>query len=126
MKTLCLHISVRIVFLPIPAVAAHFPDAVFCFPSEFRKGFCGLIAFVRGRVAAQADGAPYLEEAVFAVNVYAADHASLEALARQTDQVLTALGLRRTHQQDFFDETAWAYRKYLRYRALLQGDTIYQ
>ena len=79
-----------------------------------------------GRVTAQADSAPYLEESIFAVNVYAADSASLETLCRQADAALTALGLRRIHQQDFFDETAWAYRKYLRYRALLQGDTIYQ
>ena len=79
-----------------------------------------------GRVSAQADAAPYLEEYVAAVNIYAADPASLETLTSQTDAALTALGLRRGHQQDFFDEKAYAYRKYLRYRALLRGDTIYQ
>ncbi len=79
-----------------------------------------------GRVAAQADGEPYLEEYTAAVNVYAADASTLESLTRQADAALTALGLRRVHQQDFFDDTAWACRKYLRYRALLQGGTIYQ
>ena len=79
-----------------------------------------------GRVYAQADGAPYLEEAVFSVNIYAASPQALEALARQADAALAALGLRRAFQQDLFDETACAYRKYLRYRALLKGDTIYQ
>ena len=79
-----------------------------------------------GRVAAQADSAPYLEEYTAQVNIYAASPASLEALTRQTDAALTALGLRRTHQQDLFDEKACAYRKLLCYRALLQGDTIYQ
>ena len=79
-----------------------------------------------GAVYAQADGRPYLEEYVAAVDVYAADPDSLEALARQADAALTALGLRRIHQQDLFDEKAYAYRKLLRYRALLKGDTIYQ
>ncbi len=79
-----------------------------------------------GAVFAQADGEPYLDEYQAAVNIYAADPASLETLSQQTDAALTALGLRRTHQQDLFDEAAYACRKYLRYRALLQGDTIYQ
>ena len=85
-----------------------------------------VIADESGRVAAQADGAPYLEEYTASVNVYAADPASLESLAGQADAALTALGLRRTHQQDFFDETACAWRKLLRYRCLIQGSTIYQ
>ena len=79
-----------------------------------------------GRVAAQADSQPYLEEYTAQVDVYAADPASLETLTHQADAALTALGLRRTHQQDFVDDKAYAYRKLLRYRALLQGDTIYQ
>ena len=79
-----------------------------------------------GAVYAQADGAPYLEEYLAQVNIYAADPASLETLFQQADAALAALGLRRTHQQDLFDENAYAYRKLLRYRALLQGETIYQ
>ena len=79
-----------------------------------------------GGVAAQVDGNAYLEEYLFAVNVYAADPEALSALASQADGALSALGLRRVFQQDLYDERAYAWRKYLRYRALLQGDTIYQ
>ena len=79
-----------------------------------------------GAVYAQADWKPYLEEYTAAVHIYASDPASLEDLTAKTDTALTALGLRRTFQQDLYDEAARACRKLLRYRALLRGDTIYQ
>ena len=79
-----------------------------------------------GGVLAQADGLPCLDEYLIAVNIYAADAAGAEALASQADEALTALGLRCRHRQDFFDEEARAYRKYLRYRAVLKQNLIYQ
>ena len=79
-----------------------------------------------GRTFAQADGQEYLAEYVAAVDIYAADQGELEGLFRETDSALSALGLRRTGCQDLYDEQAYAYRKRLRYRALLQGDLIYQ
>lgn len=85
-----------------------------------------VIADDMSRVHAQADGQPYLLEYVAAVDVYAADSAQLEGLCSQADQALSALGMRRIANQDLFDQQAWAYRKHMRYRALLQGDWIYQ
>ena len=49
-----------------------------------------------------------------------------DAAACQADECLAALGLRRIFQQDFFDEQAYAWRKLLRYRCLVQGENIYQ
>ena len=79
-----------------------------------------------GRVIAQADGCAYQEEYVVAVDVYAADQETLESLCRQADAALEAAGLRRVYQTDFYDETAYAWRKGLRYRAVLQGGKLYQ
>lgn len=84
------------------------------------------VADEAGGVLAQADGLPCLDEYLMAVNIYAAGADEAEALARQADSLLTALGLRCRHRQDFYDEEARAYRKYLRYRAVLKQDLIYQ
>ena len=85
-----------------------------------------VIADESGGVLAQADGTPVLEEYLFAVNVYAASPEAAESLAIQADAALTALGLRCTQRQGLYDEEAYAWRKYLRYRAVLKGDAIYQ
>ena len=79
-----------------------------------------------GRVLSQADGAPYQEEYVMAADVYAADQATLESLCAQADSAPSAAGLRRVYQMDFYDETAYAWRKSLRYRAVVQGGKLYQ
>ena len=84
------------------------------------------VADERGGVSAQADGQDYLEEYIFVLNVYAASMEEMEALSCQADECLAALGLRRIFQQDFFDEQAYAWRKLLRYRCLVQGENIYQ
>lgn len=85
-----------------------------------------VVADEAGRVAAQADGQDYLEEYVAAVDIYAKTQGALDALALRADGALAALGFRRTFQQDLFDETAYAWRKRLRYRALLWQDRVYQ
>ena len=100
-------------------VAAVFPRADLALPLV-------IVADEDGSVAAQADGRPYLEEYRLAADVYAETQAETEALACQVDAALSALGLRRTLQQDLYDESAHAWRKRLRYRALLRGDTVYQ
>ena len=79
-----------------------------------------------GRVIGQADGSAYQEEYVMAVDVYAADQEVLESLCRQADAALDAAGLRRVYETDFYDETAYAWRKSLRYRAVLQSGRLYQ
>ena len=79
-----------------------------------------------GRVLSQADGESYLEEYIAAVDIYAPSQEELEILTHQTNQALSQLGLRRIAQQDFYDEIAYAWRKHLRYRCVLQGDIIYQ
>ena len=47
------------------------------------------------------------------------------AFARQ-DAALTALGLRRVFAQDLYDDIAYAWRKSMRYRCVMQGDRLYQ
>lgn len=84
------------------------------------------LADAGGGVIAQADGESYLEEYIADVDVYAASRENLEDLFLQADQALSQMGLRRIALQDFYDEIAYAWRKHLRYRCLLQGDTIYQ
>lgn len=78
------------------------------------------------RVLEQAGGQAYLEEYVAAVDLYAGDRGTMESLLLQTDEALTVLGMRRVYQQDLYDEAAYAFRKRLRYRAVLRGETIYQ
>ena len=79
-----------------------------------------------GRVLSQADGESYLEEYTAAVDIYAPSQEELESLFLRTDQALSQMGLRRIALQDFYDEIAYAWRKHLRYRCVLQGDIIYQ
>lgn len=78
------------------------------------------------RVLSQADAKAYLEEYTAAVDIYAGERDEMEALFLQADAALSALGLRRTYQQDLYDEMACAFRKCLRYRGVLCGDMIYQ
>ena len=77
-------------------------------------------------VFARADGEPYLEEHTLSLDVYAASQGALAALSLAADEAMTALGLRLTAAQEAFDETAYAWRKTLRYRALVHQNTIYQ
>ena len=79
-----------------------------------------------GEVTARADGEAYLEEYTMAVDVYAAAPEEAEALAIRADAALSALGLRRADTRDEYDEGAYAWRKTLRYRAVIHGDTLYQ
>ncbi|MBE5786828.1 MAG: hypothetical protein E7324_04725 [Clostridiales bacterium] len=78
------------------------------------------------RVAAQADGRDYLEEYVLAADVYAADQLALERLCQDAHLSLSRAGFRLTACQDLYDEQAYCYRRHMRYRALVQGDIIYQ
>ena len=78
------------------------------------------------RVLSQADGMPYLEEYVAAVDIYGKTREETEALFQKTEEALTFLGFRRMYQQDLYDEEACAFRKYLRYRGVLCGHTVYQ
>lgn len=84
------------------------------------------VADADGGVHARADGQSYLEEYIADVDVYAASPEGMEALAMKTDAALSKMGLIRLAQQDFYDEIAYAWRKHLRYRCLLQGEIIYQ
>ncbi|MBQ9263738.1 MAG: hypothetical protein IJ189_05945 [Clostridia bacterium] len=77
-------------------------------------------------IFAQADGTPYLEEHILRIDIYTAAQSEASSLAGQTDAALTALGLRLTASQESFDEAAYAWRRQLRYRALIHQDTIYQ
>ena len=106
---------------------AHLPA---CCALSFAREEMALPIIVIGdessRVYARADGRDYLEEYVADVDVYAGEAAEMEGLCREADAALSALGLQRIAAQDLFDDQAWAYRKRMRYRALIRGDTIYQ
>jgi len=106
---------------------AHLPA---CCALSFAKEEMALPIIVIGdemnRVYARADGQDYQQEYVASVDVYAADTEKLESLCQDADAALAALGFRRLAAQDFYDDQAWAWRKHMRYRALIQGDTIYQ
>ncbi len=78
------------------------------------------------RVLSQADGLPYLEEYVAAVDIYGKTREETEALLQKTEEALAFLGFRRVYQQDLYDEEACAFRKCLRYRGVLCGHTVYQ
>ena len=74
----------------------------------------------------RADGQDYLVEYICQVDVYAATAAERETLSAAADAALCSMGMKRLSSQDLYDEKAYAYRKHMRYRALLQGDWIYQ
>ena len=78
------------------------------------------------RVLSQADGMPYLEEYVAAIDLYGRSREETEALFQKTEEALAFLGFRKTYQQDLYDEEACAFRKTLRYRGVLCGHTVYQ
>lgn len=78
------------------------------------------------RSYARAEGHDYLEEYIFQADVYAASPEERETLSSAVDAAFGSMGLKRLGAQDGYDHTAYAYRKHMRYRALLQGDWIYQ
>ncbi|MBE5787973.1 MAG: DUF3168 domain-containing protein, partial [Clostridiales bacterium] len=78
------------------------------------------------RVFARADGQDYLDEYIETVDIFAAGLKELDSLCRAADAALSALGMKRMACQDLYDEQAYAYRKHMRYRALLQGERTYQ
>ncbi len=77
-------------------------------------------------VTSRAGGAPYAEESVYGVDVYASEYADALSLTKDADALLSAYGLRRTGYQFSFDHAARVYRAATTYRGVLRGDTIYQ
>ena len=103
--------------LPVHAAAAN-PASELALPSL-------TVSAADASVSAWAGGAPYLEQAVYSLQLLAADRASLESLAQAADAALTGAGFRREGCRDGFDETARAYTKTLSYRAVFHGDILY-
>ena len=84
------------------------------------------VALRESAVTARADGADYLEEATFGVDIHAVTGAEALSLARDADALLSAYGLKRTGFQRSFDSSSRVHRAAATYRGVLRGDLIYQ
>lgn len=106
---------------------AHLPACTACsFDREEKPLPIIVIGDESHRVFARADGLDYLDEYLCGVDVYAESQEKLEEICREADAALSQLGLKRQACQDLYDEGAYAFRKHMRYRALVRGELIYQ
>ncbi len=96
------------------------------YPSDACEMPLVAVALRESAVTARADGADYLEEALFGVDVFATTDAQARSLARDAAALLAAAGFRRTGCRRGFDQSARVHSVDMTYRGVLRGDVLYQ
>ncbi len=78
------------------------------------------------REYAQADGNEYLTEVEYTVDCWATTPEETATMGAAVDTALATLRLKRTFSYDLYESDTRVHHKNMRYRALTQGNTIYQ
>ena len=75
---------------------------------------------------AQADGNEYLTEVEYTVDCWAMTPEATATMGAAVDVKMATLRLKRTFSYDLYEADTRVHHKNMRYRALIQGNTIYQ
>ena len=78
------------------------------------------------REYAQADGNEYLTEVEYTVDCWATTPEETATMGAAVDVKMATLRLKRTFSYDLYEADTRVHHKNMRYRALIQGNTIYQ
>lgn len=81
---------------------------------------------INNREASQADGLEYLTEVEYMVDCWAITPEETATMGAEVDAQMSALRLKRVFAYDLFEPDTGIHHKTMRYRALIQGNTIYQ
>lgn len=96
-----------------PAVMTQFPCVIF-----FESG---------NEVHDRADGAPFLHEVEYTLEIYALTPEVTHSLSAAADEKMRKLGFIRNYCCDLFDDDSRAHRRIMRYRALCdRQNTLFQ
>ena len=93
-------------------------------PGTLNNFPCMIFFESANNVHARADGAPYLHEIEFTLEIYALTPEVAHALSAAADEKMTVLGLMRTYCCDLFDDDTRTHRRVMRYRALCDNQSI--
>ena len=91
-----------------PAAMTQFPCVIF-----FESG---------NDVHARADGAPFLHEVEYTLEIFALSPEVTHTLGAAADEKMRELGFIRSYCCDLFDDDSRAHRRVMRYRALCDGN----
>lgn len=81
---------------------------------------------INNRESAQADGAEYLTEVEYMIDCWATTPEETATMGAAVDTQLATLRLKRVFAYDLYEPETAIHHKTMRYRALIQGNTIYQ
>jgi hypothetical protein len=95
-------------------------------PQEPASFPCMSFYETQNREYAQADGNEYLTEVEYTIDCWATTPEATATMGNAVDTALATLRLKRTFSYDLYEADTRVHHKNMRYRALIQGNTIYQ
>jgi hypothetical protein len=98
----------------------------YAYPQEGVSLPCVSFYEANNREFAQADGNEYLTEVEYTIDIWASTPETTGAMALVIDDSLAALRLKRTFSHDLYETDSKIHHKNMRYRAIIQGQTIHQ
>jgi len=101
-------------------------EVFFAYPADWAKVPCVAYREAGNRTHARADGAEALRELEYAVDVWGLGAGEVRLIADAVDGALVGAGFKRAQAMDLFEEKTRYFRRAARYRALSDGDRLYQ
>ena len=98
----------------------------YAFPQEPVSLPCVSFYESLNREYAQADGNEYLTEVEYTIDIWAMTPEATATMGAAVDVKMATLRLKRTFSYDLYEADTRVHHKNMRYRALIQGNTIYQ
>lgn len=98
----------------------------YAYPQEGVSLPCVSYYEANNREFAQADGNEYLTEVEYIIDIWASTPETTGAMALVIDAALATLRLKRTFSHDLYETDSKIHHKNMRYRAIIQGQTIHQ
>ncbi|NLD59235.1 MAG: DUF3168 domain-containing protein [Clostridiales bacterium] len=101
-------------------------EVFFAYPADWAKVPCVAYREAGNRTHARADGKEALKEVEYAIDVWSLSAEEMRSIADAVDEALAGAGFRRAQAMDLFEEKTRYFRRAARYRALSDGDRLYQ
>lgn len=92
------------------------------YPAQWSSFPCMAWYESNNREYAQVDGAEYLTEVTYVVDVWAESPVETAGVAAAADGKLASLRLKRTFSQDLFEPKSHLHHRTMRYRALVDAE----
>ena len=110
----------------ISGAVGEMAEVFFAYPADWARVPCVAYREAGNRTHARADGAEALRELEYAIDVWSLSAEEARRIADAVDFALVGAGFRRAQAMDLFEEKTRYFRRAARYRALSDGDRLYQ